>query len=155
MGQLALISLAFMASALGACGGERDTGSPNAEPSGPLVTYARSGGIAGMPVELTVEADGQARVRAGIEGGQPAAFALGAAELDRLRRTLEAADLAAVQPSTEPSTCADCFSYEVTYEGRTASYVEIDEVPSSVSAAVSELDRIAGEHVPAGLAPPG
>ena len=126
------------------CGG--DDGGDRA-PEGPLVVYARSGGIASMPERLTIEVDGSATLEYGIDG-ETASFRLGGDELDNLDAELEAADFDAVEQPGEPSTCADCFLYEVVYGGRTISYDDVDTPPASVTAVVAHLGEIASAHYP-------
>jgi hypothetical protein len=128
----------------------------NADPpqSGPLVTYARSGGFASMPEQLVVEADGTATVEAGVSGARTT-FELSAGQLDQLRAELEAADFDAVEQPPGPTACADCYSYEVVYDGTTISYDDADTPPASVTAVVALLSRITSEHYPPGaLSPP-
>lgn len=153
MRQLALIALVGAATALGACGDD-DPATTGQDPgSGALVDYARSGGIAAMPIALTIDSDGRATLTQGAEDDRTS-FTLDADEIEQLRGTLEAADLGAVETPTPPTACADCFIYDIAYGGEKLSYVEADEVPANVSAAVSALEEIATEHLPAELAPP-
>jgi hypothetical protein len=131
---------AFLASG---CGGGDPV--PTTPSSGALVNYSRTGGVASVPERLVVEADGTATVEAGI-GTAQLSFELDQDELEQLRTELEAADLGALEPS--PTTCADCYSYEVVYNGTTISYDEADSPPNSVSSVVAHLGQITAAHYP-------
>jgi hypothetical protein len=131
--------------ALGAgCG---DDGDGEAPADGPLVEYARSGGVASTPERLTISNDGAATLVSGIEE-QRSEFTLDEAELADLRAELEAANFDTVGKPGEPNPCADCFIYEVVYGGRTISYDDIDTPPESVTAVVAHLGEIAAAHHP-------
>jgi hypothetical protein len=134
--------------AVSGCGDEDSTADPPV--SGPLVTYARSGGVASMPEQLVVEAGGSATVEAGVDSVRTT-FELSEAELDELRSTLEAADFGGVEPG--PTGCADCYSYEVVYDGTTVSYDDANTAPASVTAVVALLGRITSDHYPPGALP--
>ncbi len=150
-----LIPLLLAAAALAGCGDDEGGGKPTGDLGGAIV-YTRSGGIAGMPLKLTIEPDGYATVEARIEGDR-ASFELDADQLDRLHADLEAADLDSVGIPPGPAECADCFIYGLTYAGTTISYDEVDTVPDAVRSVVGELDRIATERLPdpAASAPKG
>jgi hypothetical protein len=143
------LMLAVGALALGTGCGEDDASEP--EPAttgdGTLVTYSREGGVASMPVELTIGADGSARLVSEFDG-QAEDFALDDAELEELTTELEAADLDAFEPPVEPSGCADCFVYTVTYGDAVVSYDDTAAPPGEITALVGHLDELAVEHTP-------
>ena len=127
------------------CGDDDTTTSPPA--SGALVSYARTGGVASMPESLVVSEDGSATVEAGIDPARES-FQLEPDELDRLRSELEAADFEGFEQSTEPTGCADCYAYEVTYGGRTISYDQSETVPEPIAVVVAHLSEITANHYP-------
>jgi hypothetical protein len=147
-------ALAVLAAALLAAGCGDDDQAPEAPESGPLVTYARSGGVAGVPERLVVERDGAATVEVGIEGARQS-FELPVDELEQLRSELEAADFESVDDPPSPPTCADCFVYEIVYDGTTISYDDANPPPESVSSVVASLAAITGDHYPPGAFEPG
>ena len=69
-----------------------------------------------MPESLVVDADGSATVEAGVDPARET-FELDPDELEQLRAELEAAGFDGFAQSTEPTGCADCYVYEVTYDG--------------------------------------
>ena len=126
------------------CGGGDDPTTP-ADPTGALVVYERGGGIAGVAERLEVRRDGTATLTVGSVDEQRTEFELSDSELDRLTRGLEAAEFEDVA-STDPNACADCFIDEVTYEGESTTVLpEIDHVPDSVGAVLTELRSIVDE----------
>jgi hypothetical protein len=127
------------------CGG--DDPATTTPGSGALVTYSRTGGVASVPEQLVVEADGTATVEAGI-GTARHSFELDQNELDQLRAELEAADLGAFEPPPGPSACADCFSYEVVYNGTTVSYDDAHPPAAAVASVVAHLGQITADHYP-------
>jgi hypothetical protein len=141
--RLAGVFLAVSAVVLAGCG-ERAAEQPESDP---LVSYTRGGGIAGVPERLVIQTDGTATVEAGYE---PTAtdFRLGDAELEQLRTELDAADLEGVEDPQTPSTCADCFVYEIVYGGVTVGYDEANPPAESVTAVVAHLGQIAADHQP-------
>lgn len=143
-----MIGAAALLLAAGCGDGQDTTTDPGNDP---LVTYSRSGGIAGIEERLLVDRGGRATVSIG--GGSPTSFTLSDSELGRLEAALQAADLAAV--TDRETGCADCFRYEVTYDGTTVAYDEVAEPPPSVAAVVSQLGGLVAEHSPAGGAAAG
>ena len=126
---------------LAGCGGDRDG---TTDESGPLVAYARSGGIAATPERLTIERDGSATVVAGVEG-ERSSFELSESELAELSAELEAADFE-LPEDPGPGVCADCFVYEVVYGELEISYDDLDTPSASLSALVAHLGEIAGRQ---------
>jgi len=135
-----LIGATALLLAAGCGGGEESTTAPG---NGALVTYSKSGGIAGVDERLVIAADGSATVTSG-RGGSQRSFALGTEELSELEAELEAADFAAVDD--RPTGCADCFHYEISYGGDTVGYDEVTQPPQSVAAVVSHLAALIAEH---------
>jgi hypothetical protein len=143
----AIALLAAAAIAVG-CGDDEPAGSPQPEPSGPLVVYERAGGIAFTAQRLVVEHDGSASVRVEGPGEIGADFELSASELDELRTALEDATLEGEQ--NEP-TCADCYFYEIEYGGETGSFDQT-KVPTDTEPLIALLSDIVEREVPTGPA---
>jgi hypothetical protein len=141
---LILAACATVAVIAGCGGDESTTTTPEA---GTLVTYERTGGFASMPQSLVIEADGSATVEAGVDPAREA-FELTDEELGRLQAELDAADFVGFDLSTEPTGCADCYAYELTYGGTTISYDESESVPEPMTILVTHLNEIAGAHYP-------
>src|SRR3712207_6493318 len=98
---LALFALALPAAG---CGDEADA--PGESPTGVLVEYQRSGGIAGVIEELRIDRDGTATLIVGPDRRR-SNFALDEAQLTQLESDLEAADLSDPgEPPGDP-VCAD------------------------------------------------
>jgi hypothetical protein len=144
---LAISAALLLACGCGFGGGGGGGGTVDDRGSAPLVSYARSGGIASLPERLVVEADGSTALVAGVEGAQTT-FRLSPERLEQLRSGLEAADFDAVEQPPGPTMCADCFSYELIYDGATITYDEADLLPASVTSVVALLAQITSEHYP-------
>lgn len=139
-----LCALAALALGPAACGSGPSEGP---EPSsGPLVVYAKSGGLSGVFEGLQIERGGAARVTIGT-GGTPREFRLDDDELGELEAALAEADLEAIEAPVDTG-CGDCFEYSIEHDGKRYSYDEISDPPESVTALVAELDRLVGEHSP-------
>ncbi len=145
--------------AIGACvaaivvGCGDDESSTTESDSGNLVSYERTGGVASMPERMTIEAGGSGIVEAGVDPAREA-FELGSDELEQLRSELEAADFEGFEQRSEPTGCADCYVYEVTYDGTTVSYDQSETIPEPMTAAVAHLSEIAAAHYPADAGTP-
>ena len=88
-------------------------------------------------------ARGSARRTASLTVGnvdaQQSEFELADSELERLTAELEAAEFDEVG-SDGPDACADCFIDRITYEGESTTILpEVDDVPDSVDAVLTEL----------------
>jgi hypothetical protein len=147
-----IVALASAVAALG-CGNEGGEEPATSDPTaGRLVSYTKTGGIAGVNEHLLVAEDGSATLEVGFRDPARESFELEPGELDRLRELLAAADFAGVG-SGRGLTCADCFQYEVEYAGERAAFAEIGDIPESVGEAVAELGRIVEAHAPSPAAP--
>lgn len=130
---------------LAGCGGdEREP--PSAGP-GPLVTYSREGGVAGISEVMVVERDGQASIRVGVDGKR-IGFELSADELDRLEAELEAADLDQVELDPDDVVCADCFTYTIAADGSEIAVNDLDRPPDAVATLLAHLGEIAAANHP-------
>jgi hypothetical protein len=143
----AVIGAALLTPVAG-CGG--DDGSP--APGQPdtiasAIAYQRGGGFAASPLELTLGADGRARLTTGIpDDRRRTQFTLSEDESSELQELARAADLPALAEEEHgPTGCADCYSYSVKYDG---ALVERDEteVSGAFGALVARLGEIADEH---------
>jgi hypothetical protein len=109
-------------------------------PSGQLVDYRRSGGIAGFEDRLTVSRSG-----VGVHtprSGVPRVFRVSPAALADLERALEAADFQSLDPSYLPTTpIADAFAYTITYLGGTV-VTSDGAVPTPLEPVVAGLNRL-------------
>ncbi len=113
---LALVLLAGCGSDDGGGGGGGGGGEKPATLTGPLI-YERGGGIAGRRDRLIVQPDGSAELTV-REKTKP--IRLKDAELDKIGRDLEQADLPSVPPdSTSKKPVPDSFGYRVKYDGTT------------------------------------
>jgi hypothetical protein len=100
--------------------------------------YSRSGGIAGVSVGTTIQADGHASFDDRRNGQRKAK--LTKAELDRLTRLIRAADLAHVKADGK-SECCDQFEYSLNYRGRTLRWSDA-HFPKALTKLAAELERL-------------
>jgi hypothetical protein len=109
-------------------------------PSGELVDYRRSGGIAGLEDRLTVSRSG-----VGVHtprNGVPRVFRVSPAALADLERALEAANFQSLDPSYLPTTpISDAFTYTITYLGGTV-VASDGAVPTPLEPVVAALNRL-------------
>ena len=147
MMRLLLTAMALLIGLAGCGNAEDSTTAPSGDPD-TLVSYSRTGGIAGVDERLRVAPDGAATLTLGPTAN-PASFQLAAADLATLRDEVDAADLANFEPPG-PTACADCFVYDIeTADGR-ASYAETDQPPPAVQALAAHLGAIVEHNYPAG-----
>ena len=114
---------------------------PSHDPAAPLVTYLKSGGIAGIYERLTVDPTGRATVSQGLPStAKVKSFSLTSSELSALKHSLDAADLES-QKNASPQACADCFVYDITYAGH---HFRGDQatLPAQVEPAVTTLNAL-------------
>jgi hypothetical protein len=132
------IFVAFALLTLSSCGGE----SAAATLQGTL-GYSRSGGIAGLSEELTIQRDGRAKVTT-REGSK--AFKLSKEERSRVSAALEDADLANVKVKKTPAV-PDSFIYDLRYRGAKLQLNDTN-VPKAVKPLLTELHRLVKAHAP-------
>jgi hypothetical protein len=133
------------------CGSADDqstTGGP-VQTNGSLVTYTRTGGVGGIDEHLRIEPDGTATLSYGEPANTERSFDLTGDELDRITSLLDAADFDSMPTDPQPTSCADCFVYTVSYGGRTITYDDASPPPASVGELVSGLGDLAQAHQPA------
>jgi hypothetical protein len=107
--------------------------------SATLVTFHKTGGIAGVDQRLTVRTDGRATVSG--RSGPTRHRQLRAATMRRLRSRLAAAHLE--RPLPPPPGCADCFEFAISYHGHHVKLVDAGNLPARVGPLVAELTRVA------------
>ena len=118
-----------------------------------VLVYRRSGGLKPMPRKLTI---GPNRVgtleelRPGSHEGEERAtnFKVPAKTIVELRRALNRAGFASLpSPGINPSTCADCFSYEIRYRNHEVTFDDVT-MPQPLRPVVRRLEAIADAHRP-------
>ena len=108
----------------------------------PLVTYVKEGGVAGLREKVVVSRNGRVTVRSGY--GQSRVirhYLLTQAQLDRLRRVMDAAHVERI-PDATPNGCADCFGYDITYGGHEVTVYE-NAIPAPLAQPIALLDDLA------------
>jgi hypothetical protein len=129
---------------LAGCGGKSDSSSEST-PSGPvLLSFSRSGGVAGTFDTLIVRDGGASEISEEIGGAVTARFQLPPEQLARLRREFAAAHFETVG-SALSSGCADCFLYVITYRGYTIRRDEAS-LPAKMKPLVATLQAIVDAH---------
>ena len=113
------------------------------EPPRTLLTYQRSGGFAGLTQRLEVLSDGTATIEG--TGGKSREFEVSDERVRRLTDTLEDIDWARAADEPENTVCADCFIYDIAYQGRRVSTTaignsgrELRELLPLINAIISE-----------------
>jgi hypothetical protein len=102
---------------------DADEGSGTGSDPGVLVDFTRSGGFAGITQQLIVYTDGRATLTTGqgATDTETVETVLPPDEFEELRRTLpqiaEALDDAFDAPPDDGAMCADCFQYDLIYDG--------------------------------------
>lgn len=106
--------------------------------SGVLVSYHRSGGLAGVDDHITVHTDGRVNRR-----GRTArcALRLDRRELAGLRADLDRAHLAALDSTVRPQRAVDSFAYQVAYRGRTAQVFDT-AVPAALQPVLARFNAL-------------
>jgi hypothetical protein len=105
----------------------------NERPDEPIeiarITYARSGGIAGIDETLTVGRDGSGEFeKRFVEDSHVVQFQLEPSELEKLNELLSELDFDSLDTG-QSARCADCFVYEISYGGETLTADEITAKP--------------------------
>jgi hypothetical protein len=106
--------------------------------NGTLVTFARTGGFAGVNDRVTVKRDRRVTVRS--RGDAAKHTRLSRAAMQKLRRELDDAQIDH-PPADSPPSCADCFVYTITYKGHRVQLTE-DGIPERMQPAIQRLSRL-------------
>jgi hypothetical protein len=134
--RIALLALLFAG-----CGGDTAAAALQGK-----VTYAKSGGIAGLVQKLTVSPNGRA-VAASVE--RKRSFTLSAGQLKRLTRYVRGAKLAETRDPKPNTQGADAFAYRVGYRGDAVRWDDFtDDPPRRVMVLYRFLDELYTAHAP-------
>jgi len=108
-----------------------------------LVTFAKSGGIAGKAYGLTVDRGGGAQLT--TYPTKIKKFKIGGDKRDELIGLLDGFE--GLQSSYEPDTpVADAFRYSVTYEGKTVQASDNAKLPDKLKSLIDVLDGIVADE---------
>jgi hypothetical protein len=105
-----------------------------------VIRYTRSGGFTGEATTLVLQSDGTGHVTK--EKGPKKSVALSEKEMRALEEALDDAGLPRIGMANNPGGCADCYQYDITYEG--ARVVVFPPVPDDFRPALRALNRAAG-----------
>jgi hypothetical protein len=113
------------------------------------LAYKRTGGVASSTQTLAVRSGRHATATGSgtSEGRTRSEFPLTARRVRSLQRSLSRADLDSIPPAG-PSGCADCYAYDLKYEGHHLELEEVD-VPPRLRAVFEQLDAIIAAHLAA------
>ena len=113
------------------------------------LAYKRTGGIASSTQTLAVR-PGRAATATGSgtsAGRKRSEFPLTVRRVHSLQRILSRAELDSIPPAG-PGGCADCYAYDLRYEGHQVELEEVD-VPPRLRAVFDQLDAIIAAHLAA------
>jgi hypothetical protein len=113
------------------------------------LAYQRSGGVAASTQTLAVRSGRHATATSsGTSAGRTRSeFPLTGRRIRSLQRSLSRADLDSIPPPG-PGGCADCYVYDLKYEGHHLELEEVD-VPPRLRAVFDTLDAMIATHVAA------
>ena len=146
-----LVSTTLCALALLGYGGETvASGAPTTVQDFRLA-YKRTGGVAASTQTLAIRPGRRATVTTSgtPTGGTRTEFRLAVGRVRLLQRSLSRADLGSIPPAG-PSGCADCYAYDLRYDGHHLELEEVD-VPPRLRTVFDEIDAIIAAHA----TPPG
>ncbi|HKZ12224.1 MAG TPA: hypothetical protein VJL81_00120 [Solirubrobacterales bacterium] len=117
------------------------------------LAYKRTGGVASSTQTLAVRPGRRATATtSGTPTGRTRTeFRLDIRRVRSLQRSLSQADLDSIPPAG-PSGCADCYAYDLRYDGHHLELEEVD-VPPRLRAVFDEIDAIIVAHAAAPVAP--
>jgi len=146
--RLAVVTV-ISALALIGCGG---ASAASAEPTSVhdfTLAYKRTGGVAASTQTLAVRAGrvATATTRGTSEGRTRTEFPIAVSSVRALQRSLDRADLDSIPPPG-PGGCADCFVYDLRYQGHHIALEEVD-VPPRLRAVFDRIDAIIAAHIAA------
>lgn len=132
---LAVFAVLLLAVAYAGCGSDEQA----SKDTRALVTFAKSGGVAGKAYGLTVDRGGGGQLT--TYPSKVKKFNVGADKRDQLIGLLDGFD--GLESSYETRTpVADAFRYSVTYEGKTVQASDNAELPEKLRSLVDLLDDI-------------
>jgi hypothetical protein len=110
------------------------------------LAYKRSGGVAGGGQTLAVRPGRRATATTdtGPTERTRVEFRLPVRRVRALQQSLARADIGSIPPPG-PSGCADCFLYDLRYDGHRVQLEEVD-VPPRLAAVFAQLDAIIAAH---------
>jgi hypothetical protein len=138
---------ALCALALIGCGG---ASAASAEPTSVhdfTLAYKRTGGIAASTQTLAVRAGrlATATVSGTSQGRMRTEFPLAIRRVRSLQQSLARADLDSIPPPG-PGGCADCYAYNLRYQGHHIELEEVD-VPPRLRAVFDQIDAIIAAQI--------
>ncbi|HVX32629.1 MAG TPA: hypothetical protein VHA80_05750 [Solirubrobacterales bacterium] len=110
------------------------------------LAYKRTGGIAASTQTLVVRPGrfATATTEGASGSGHRAEFRLAVRSVRSLQRSLAQAHLGSI-PGPGPGGCADCFLYDLRYQGHHIALEEVD-VPPRLRKVLAEIDAIIAAH---------
>ena len=108
-----------------------------------MVTFVRSGGLAGVEERLVIGRDGQGMLTTRSQP-KPSLFAIGSDDLAHLRSLLENARLSSLRRQYPPRG-ADMFQYDVAYSGQSVTAYDTS-IPPPLQPAIDFLVQITRKH---------
>jgi hypothetical protein len=144
------VATALCALALIGCGGASSASAAPAAVEDFTLAYQRTGGIASSTQTLAVRPGRRATATTGgtAEGRKRSEFPLSVSRVRSLQRALTRARLDSIPPPG-PSGCADCYAYDLRYDGHRIELEEVD-VPPRLRVVFDQIDAI----IAAGIATP-
>jgi hypothetical protein len=143
------VTIALCALALIGCGGATAASAEPAAVNDFTLAYQRTGGIASSTQTLAVRPGrlATATTSGSSEGRKRTEFPLPARRVRSLQRNLARADLDSI-PAPGPGGCADCYVYDLRYQGHHIALEEVD-VPPRLRAVFDQIDAIIAARIAA------
>jgi hypothetical protein len=138
---MAVSRAALCALVISGCGGSASAATLQGQ-----VTYAKSGGIAGVVQKLTVSPNGRAVASSAV---RKRSFRLTKAQLKALTSTVAKAKISRTSSETDTVQGADGFSFKVAYDGDAVTWSDFsDKPPARILALYALLDELYAAHAP-------
>jgi hypothetical protein len=144
-----VLTTVFSALALLGIGGAAVAAADSTSAEDFKLAYKRTGGIASSTQTLAVR-PGRSATATGSgtsAGPKRSEFPLTVRRVRSLQRSLSRADLGSIPPAG-PGGCADCYVYDLKYDGHHLELEEVD-VPPRLRAVFDALDAIIAAHLAA------
>jgi hypothetical protein len=148
---MALLATALICTAISTgCGGPPVAPVAHAAPrpaSHFAIAFERSGGLKAR-VETLVVRPGLRAYATAPKGDREGSkhFKMDAGTAEELRRELAKARFTHLKSTADPGTCADCYTYSITYHGHTVLFFD-SKVPPGLSEVVDGLEEEVIEHL--------